>query len=135
MYAAFESLVKAAQSRDIPIFMCDMERLADGALGTLGYDYTASGIQGAHLADRILKGANPADIPFERYHKLILGLNPEVAGKLGLTLPSELLRKATRIYGIKTLKTMKESRIGDEGREASKTEVEKKRLALFLFWT
>ncbi len=95
VYAAFDSVVKVAGPKKIPIFMCDVERLADGALMVLGYDYTSSGIQAAHLVDRILKGENPKDIPFERYSKVTLGINLKVAKELGIVLPPEITANAT----------------------------------------
>ena len=101
VYSAFESVVKAARSGKIPIFMSDVERLPDGALVTLGYDYTLSGIQAAHLVDRILKGEDPAKIPFERYRKITLGLNLDAAAELGITIPDDLLAEATKIHGRK----------------------------------
>ena len=115
VYSAFESVVKAARIKKIPIFISDVERLKDGALAAYGYDYTISGIQAAHLVDRILKGESPADIPFERYRKLTFGLNLEMAREIGITIPPDLLAEATIIHGVM---------------EKSKT---KKRLALFLF--
>lgn len=95
VYSAFESIVKAAQSKKIPIFTCDVERLPDGALGTLGYDYTSSGVQAAHLVDRILKGENPKDIPFEVYKKITIGYNLDTAKELGIQIPPEFLEHAT----------------------------------------
>ncbi len=97
IYSAFESVVKAAGTRRIPIFMSDVERLPDGALVTLGYDYTSSGIQAAHLVDRILHGENPAKIPFERYRKITIGVNLKVAKENGITLPAEVMQQATLI--------------------------------------
>ncbi|MCK8603161.1 ABC transporter substrate binding protein [Desulfoferrobacter suflitae] len=99
VYSAFESVVKAARPKHIPIFLSDVERLGDGALGALGYDYTASGIQAARLVERVLKGENPRDIPFERYHQLTVGINLKVAKELGMTIPQGVLEKATRVYG------------------------------------
>ncbi len=97
VYSAFESVVKAAEMRNLPIFISDVERLEDGALGAYGYDYTISGIQAAHLVDRILRGEDPAAIPFERFSKLTMGLNLRVAGKIGLSIPSDLIAEATKI--------------------------------------
>jgi len=94
VYSAFEAVVQAARSRKIPIFCSDVERLADGALCTLGYDYSLSGIQAARLVDRILKGESPGGIPFEHYKKLTLGINRKVALELGVTIPGELLSTA-----------------------------------------
>jgi putative ABC transport system permease protein len=115
VYSAFESVVKAAQPKKIPIFISDVERLKDGALAAYGYDYTSSGIQAAHLVTRVLKGEKPAHIPFEKYQKLTFGLNLDVAKEIGMTLPPDLVAKATLIGG-------------DMAKGTSP-----KRLALFLF--
>ncbi len=87
VYSAFESIVKAAEARKIPIFLSDTERLKDGALGMYGYDYTSSGIHAAHMVDRIIKGENPANMPFEQYKKITVGINLDVARELGITVP------------------------------------------------
>jgi putative ABC transport system permease protein len=112
VYSTFESVVKAASTKKIPIYVSDVERLSDGALGALGYDYSMSGIQAAHLVDRILKGANPKDIPFERYNKLAVGFNLDVAKELDITIPGELLDKATTIHGITETRTQRKFKIG-----------------------
>jgi len=98
VYSAFESVVKAAETKNVPIFISDVERLSDGALGALGYDYTASGVQAAHMVDRVLKGSLPADMPFERYKKITLGFNLDVAQKRGITIPPSVLSQATSIH-------------------------------------
>lgn len=99
VYSAFEGVVKTAQPKKIPIFISDVERLGDGAFGALGYDYTSSGIQAAHIVDRVLKGENPKDIPFQRYTELTLGFNLDAAKQLGITIPPDLLKKATLVHG------------------------------------
>jgi ABC-type uncharacterized transport system substrate-binding protein len=50
----------------------------------------------AFYVDRILKGANPAELPVERATKIELTLNLGTARRLGLTLPPELLLLADR---------------------------------------
>ncbi|RJP28511.1 MAG: hypothetical protein C4527_11795 [Candidatus Omnitrophota bacterium] len=104
VYSAFESVVKAARPKKIPIFTSDVERLADGALAALGYDYTSSGQQTAHVVDRIIKGANPKDIPFEQYKKLTIGFNLETARELDVAIPPATLAKATLLHGQKKAK-------------------------------
>jgi len=97
VYSAFESVVKAARPKNLPIFMSDVDRLKDGPLAALGHDYTQSGIQAAHIVDRILKGEDPATIPFEQYRVLTVGINLVVAKRLGM-IPDELLAEATVVY-------------------------------------
>ena len=95
VYSALDSVINVSESRHIPLFVTDVERLADGALCALGYDYTSSGIQTAHIVDRILKGEKPASIPFERYSRLTIGVNLKTARKMGISIPEELMNRAT----------------------------------------
>jgi len=112
VYSAFESIVKAATPKKIPIFISDVERIEDGALVGYGYDYTTSGIQAAHIVDRVLKGENPKDIPFERYSKITFGVNVKVANEIGITIPQDLLERATKIYGMGGIEKEEKPRIG-----------------------
>lgn len=99
VYSAFESVIKVAKPRKIPVYLADVERIGDGALAALGYDYTSSGIQAAHLADRILKGEKPERMPFEQYSKLTFALNGDVAAELGVKIPPEVVSRANLIHG------------------------------------
>ena len=47
--------------------------------------------------DKILKGANPAEIPVEVNPKVELAINLKVAKALGLTIAPEVLYRADRI--------------------------------------
>lgn len=67
--------------------------------GLLSYapDTMALFHRGAYYVDRILKGAQPAELPIERADKIELVINLETARKLGITLPPDLLLRATRV--------------------------------------
>jgi len=96
--SAFDSIVKAARTRKKPIFMNDVERLKDGALVAYGYDYSISGVQAAHLVDRVVRGETITNIPFEKYSKATFGINMKVAKEIGIAVPSDLLSRATFVY-------------------------------------
>lgn len=53
----------------------------------------------AILVDRVLKGANPGDIPIEQPTKLDLVINQTTAKALGVRIPPEVLLLATRVVG------------------------------------
>jgi putative ABC transport system substrate-binding protein len=68
-----------------------------GGLATYGHDYLALGRQGANLADKILKGAKPSDLPIEQPDKLKLVINLNTAKAIGLKIPKEVLLRADEV--------------------------------------
>lgn len=55
------------------------------------------GLRAVQIADRILRGANPAEIPVELPTRYELALNLKTARALGLTLAQSLLLRAERV--------------------------------------
>lgn len=53
--------------------------------------------QEGRLVGKILKGANPADLPVERPTKFYFLVNLRTAKTLGLTLPPSLLLRADEV--------------------------------------
>jgi putative ABC transport system substrate-binding protein len=85
----------AARGRLLTIGPEDVAR----AGGTMGYgvDFVATFRRAASFVDRILKGANPADLPIERASKFQFILNLKAAKALGLDVPTATLLRADEV--------------------------------------
>ena len=86
----------AAQHR-LPAVFPDRDFAEAGGLMTYGPNLAANFRRAAYYVDRILKGAQPADLPVEQPMKLDLVLNLKTAQALGLTIPPMLLFQADEV--------------------------------------
>jgi putative ABC transport system substrate-binding protein len=86
----------AAQHR-LPAVFPDRDFADAGGLMTYGPNLTANFRRAAYYVDRILKGAQPADLPVEQPMKLDLVINLKTAHALGLTIPPTLLFQANEV--------------------------------------
>jgi putative tryptophan/tyrosine transport system substrate-binding protein len=69
----------------------------EGGLVSYGIDSVAQFRQAAFYVDRILKGADPAELPVQEPTKFTLIVNLKTAKTLGLTVPPSLLATADEV--------------------------------------
>ncbi|HEV8533936.1 MAG TPA: ABC transporter substrate binding protein [Methylomirabilota bacterium] len=68
-----------------------------GGLMSYSADLYAVQRRAASYVDKILKGANPANLPIEQPTKIEFVINLKTAKSLGLTIPPSPLRRADQV--------------------------------------
>jgi len=86
----------AARNR-LPAIYDRTEFVEDGGLMTYSVSSTDLFRRAATYADKILKGAKPADLPVEQPKTFELAINARTARALGLTVPPSLFLRADRV--------------------------------------
>lgn len=88
---------EATSQYKLPSMFISSFMAEQGALASYGPNSFETGRQAARLVHKIIKGANPAEIPVEVNTKIEFVINLETAKALGLTISPEVLYQADRI--------------------------------------
>lgn len=86
----------AAKAR-LPMMVPDREFVTDGGLMFYGASLSSMYRHAAILADKVLKGAKPADIPVEQPTRFELIISLKTAKSLGIELPASILVRADEV--------------------------------------
>ena len=81
----------------MPTMMDNKEFVEAGGFMSFGLDLVDSYRRAATHVDKILKGANPAELPMEQPSRFDLAINLKTARALGLTIPPVVLLQATQV--------------------------------------
>jgi len=84
------ALAAGAAKHGLPMVYSDAEYVSAGGLMALGPGHYEGYYGGAKYVDKILRGANPADLPIAGPTEFTISANRTALNKLGLFLPSDL---------------------------------------------
>ena len=92
--AHIAELIEAALTRNLPTSGPNLTAVEDGHLTAYGIDIAVSARQqAARLADQILRGTKPADLPVETA-EFYSAINLKTAEAIGLDIPNDILLQA-----------------------------------------
>ena len=81
----------------LPAIYSTKEYTDDGGLMSYGANFPDLYRRAATYVDKILKGSNPAELPVEQPIKFEFVINLTAAKQIGLTIPPEVLARATKL--------------------------------------
>jgi putative ABC transport system substrate-binding protein len=96
-YVQRKRLADMAVERRLPTMGFAKEQWEAGVLATYGPNVPTLYRRAGAFIDKILKGANPADLPVEQPTKFEFLINLKTAKALGLTVPPRLLDRADEV--------------------------------------
>jgi putative tryptophan/tyrosine transport system substrate-binding protein len=92
-----KEIAALAIARRLPSIHSFVPEADDGGLMAFGPDLDESYRRAAALADAILKGARPTDLPVEEPTRFMLAVNLKTAAALAITVPPAILARADKV--------------------------------------
>jgi len=92
-----QAIIDLVTRTRLPAVYPAREFVEAGGLIAYAVSYPDLYLRLASFVDKILKGANPADLPIEQPTKFELVINLKTAKALGLTIPPSLLQRADQV--------------------------------------
>ena len=92
-----EQIVALARQRRLPAIYVFRVAVESGGLMSYGVSTEDLWVMAAGFVDKILRGANPADMPVELPTRYELVINLKTAKALGFTIPQSLLLRADEV--------------------------------------
>lgn len=96
--SALKTIIKAAEQKNIPVFVSDVDIVEQGAVAALGPSQYDLGLQTAELIAQVLQGEDVGNIPVKFPKKTELYLNLKAAKQIGLDIPARLIEEAAKVF-------------------------------------
>ncbi|MDB6036412.1 MAG: transporter substrate-binding protein, partial [Verrucomicrobiales bacterium] len=94
----FSAIGRAAQRAHLPLIGFNSSNIKFGAAVVISRDYYEGGLEAAEKAVRVMRGEDPAKIPFELVKKTQRLISLPNAAALGMTIPPGLKASADKVF-------------------------------------
>ena len=95
--STFVAIAEAANRFKLPLFTFNTTQAEQGAAVVVARDYYDGGRESGLLAARVMRGEDPASIPFQPIRTTRVVVNLRAAGVSGLRIPPSLRQRADRV--------------------------------------
>lgn len=95
--AGFTAIARAARQAQKPLFSLNSTTVPLGSPYAMGRDYHTAGEATVALLERVIRGEDPAKMPFELPPHVATTASPANARAVGMTLPPALLREMDKV--------------------------------------
>jgi putative tryptophan/tyrosine transport system substrate-binding protein len=90
-------IAQNALANALPTMFVQADQARAGGLMSYGHRLAENYVRTAHYVERILKGANPGDLPIEQPTNFQFVVNLRTAKALGVTVPASVLARADEV--------------------------------------
>jgi putative ABC transport system substrate-binding protein len=90
-------IIETAKAIKLPTMFQEQSLVAQGALAAYGQNYREVGRAAAKYVQRVLHGANPAEMKIETIDSVELAVNLQTAKQIGVTIPPQVLARAKKV--------------------------------------
>lgn len=97
--ASYELVAQIALKENKPVIGAEQAVVEKGGFISKGIDYYELGKMAGYKAAEVLDGKNPKDIEIETMKELAITVNTDVAEKLGIKVPKNILDSAKKVTG------------------------------------
>ena len=90
-------IIDMAKAKKLPAMFQEQSLVVKGALASYGQNYQDIGKLSAKYVQRVLKGAQPADLRIETFDSVELVVNLQTAKQLGVKISPQVLARAKKV--------------------------------------
>jgi len=94
---AFSAVVKSTRQADMPLVSTSTSN--HGAPIAVGLSFYANGYEMGTIMIRVLRGADPAKIPFQAAHRRVMIVDLDAAREYGVTISNAIVSRADSVIG------------------------------------